>query len=647
MDEKVLEGTKSEKISEEKKLQEEKNEKKQEEKFKQVENKSKKDYREMHEKNHKRRIKAIVISTFVIGIIVIISTIFSILNLNNENIIKGISVSEVDVSGLSKTEAMEKMQKIYSEKKEKEIGLKYKEYETSLNPTIIEVNYKIEDAINKACTIGKNNNIFINNFEILYLKFFRKNINIEMTLNDDIAKQSIQDIGVNLPEGLIESSYSVENEELIITKGKEGIVIDENKLLQQVKENLNNINIINDDIEIPVIAKKPEEINIEKIHEEVYKEAKDAYYTKEPFTIYPEVEGIDFDVEEARRILSEEKEEYKIPLKITKPKITLNDIGTEAFPDKLSTFTTRYDVTAVDRTTNLNIACQKINGKVLLAGETFSYNKTLGARTAAAGYKNAKVYENGQVVDGIGGGICQISSTLYNAILMADLEVVERRNHQFITSYLPAGRDATVVYGLTDFKFKNTRKYPIRIVASAQNGIASVSIYGIKEENEYTFSFSTKTISAIPTSTKYIEDPTLDAGVEKIKQKGANGVKTETYITKILDGKVVSTKLLSKDTYDAMQTIIIKGTKGTTQVVTEQAPLTNQTEPVKQENSQKENTTAEPKITNKEKNNVVKNNNTNKNAVETTTENKVTTNIIEPKTNTTKNQTKEETMSKQ
>lgn len=116
-------------------------------------------------------------------------------------------------------------------------------------------------------------------------------------------------------------------------------------------------------------------------------------------------------------------------MKITKPKVTTSQIGTEAFPDQLATFRTNYDGGDKDRTTNLQLACNKINGKVVMPNETFSYNKTLGARTAAAGYKNAKVYEAGQVVDGIGGGICQISTTLYNAVLRANLEIVERRNH--------------------------------------------------------------------------------------------------------------------------------------------------------------------------------------------------------------------------
>lgn len=564
---------------------EHKEEKKDKAKFKKVEEKNKKIGKKIKNMDNtpkrKKRVIPIVIISMVLIVIAFISTIFALININNDKIMKGINIEGIDVSGLTKEEAMQKMQTIYNEKKEKEVNIKYEDYETSLNPTLMEVNYDLEKAVDEAYLVGKKDNIFINNYNILFTMITKKNINVDMTLNEEVTKQTIEDIGVKMPGIVIESSYSVEEDELIITKGKEGIYIDTEALLSKVKENLKDINLKEDYIEIPVISKAPQPIDIDKIHEEIYKEAQDAYYTKEPFAVYPEVEGVDFNVEEAKKILEEDKEEYVIKLTITKPKVTLDQIGSEAFPDRLATFTTRYDVSDVDRTTNLVIACQKINGKVVLAGETFSYNKALGPRTAAAGYKNGKIYAGGEVVDGIGGGICQISSTLYNTVLMSNLEIVERRNHQFVTSYLPAGRDATVVYGTTDFKFKNTRKYPVRIVASAKNGIATVSMYGIKEENEYTFSFSTKTVASIPSTTKYIEDFTLPVGTEKVKQKGANGLKTETYITKMLNGKVISTKLLSKDTYDAMTRIVIKGTKaGTTQTNTD---ITSSTETQQQE----------------------------------------------------------------
>lgn len=562
-----------------------------------------KNIEEISARNKKRKIKLIVLAIILV-ILMILSVIFAILNINSTKILPGISIEGIDVSNLNKEEAIEKLEKVYSEKLKKEINFKYKDYETTINPTIIETNYKMEDAVNSALQIGKNDNIFISNFEIIKTYLAKDNVNIEMTINEDVAKQTIEDLGTKIPGIVIESSYYTEDNNLIISKGNSGVKVDTDKMLEEVKEELNNIEINENYLDIPVNQKSPDEINVDKIHEEIYTQVQDAFYTKSPFEVHPEVEGVDFNVDDVKQILaSEEKEEYIIPLTITKPKVTLDQIGTEAFPDQLSTFTTKYDASNSDRSTNLKLACQRLNGKVVLAGETFSYNKTLGERTVEAGYKNGKIYENGEVVDGIGGGICQISSTLYNAVLMSNLDIVERRNHQFVTSYLPAGRDATVSYGTTDFKFKNTRKYPIRLVASVSNGIATVSVYGIKEDKEYTISFNTKTISTISPETQFIEDSSLATGEERVKQKGTNGLVCETYITKSLNGKIISQSLLSRDTYSAMKRIVLTGTNSN------KANTTTTEEKQEESQEQKQQTT---NVTEKESNTTKQTENTEK-----------------------------------
>mgnify|MGYP005773959891 CR=1 FL=1 len=530
-----------------------------------VEKKTKKQLKkEKKPKNKKRRIIILSVIGIILLLAIIFSTIFALLNINNEKIVSGVKIQGIDVSGLSKEEAKSKLELVFNEKKQKEIELQYQDYNTTINPEVLETNYNIDTAVDEAALIGKNSNIIENNYKILYALLGKENVNLSMTINEEVAKQTIESIETNLPGLVKEPGYYIEGETLIITRGTEGIKIDTENLIEKIKEVLIDINSNIENIEIPVINKTPDDIDIDKIYSEVHTEVQDAYYTKDPFTIHPEVIGVDFNLEEARTMLQEVKEQYEIPLTITQPKVTTAQIGTEAFPDLLGTYSTKYDASDKDRTTNLKLAVQKINDKVVLPGETFSYNKTLGERTIAAGYKNAKVYESGQVVDGIGGGICQISSTLYNSVLFADLEIVERRNHQFVTSYTPAGRDATVVYGQTDFKFKNNRDYAVKIQASISNGIATVSIYGIKTDNDYTISFKHKQVSSIPYTVKYVDDNTLPVGTEKVKQKGANGKIVETYIVKSLNGKVVSTELLSKDTYSAMQRIILRGTKGST-----------------------------------------------------------------------------------
>ena len=582
--------TKDEKVEEKEKVSEDSKNQSEEKKVKKQKNKKEKKKKQNKEDTDKKDkvkntklIKKIVISVVIVALIALIfSTVFALTNINNEKIISGVTIEGIEVSGLTKEEASAKLETTYAEKLGNNIMLQYGEFESELNPTLMEVNYDIEEAVNEAYSLGRNGNIFVNNYNILGTLVGKRDFDVNMTMNEEVTNQTINDIGANLPGILVESSYSIEDDKLIISRGKEGVVVNTEQLLSKVKDILNDIHETENVIEIPVETKTPQEIDIDKIHSEIYKEAKDAYYTKDPFTVYPEVEGIDFDVEQAKVLISAEvKDEYVIDLIITKPNVTVDQIGTEAFPDQLSTFTTRYDASDTDRSTNLRLACEKLNGTVVMPGKTFSYNETLGPRTYAAGYKNAKVYENGQVVDGIGGGICQISSTLYNAALMSDMEIVERRNHQFVTSYVGAGRDATVVYGSTDFRFKNTRTYPVKIVASAKNGVATVSIFGIKEaDREYTYSFKTETISTIPYTTKYVTDSSLAVGKEVVKQKGANGLVTQTYMTKMLNGKVVSTELLSKDTYSAMQRIINRGgtsttSSGSSSGSTETTPNTN------------------------------------------------------------------------
>lgn len=502
----------------------------------------------------------LLISVIFVITIAILSTIFAIINANTDKFVKGITIGKVDVSNLTREEAKNTLEKIYSAKMQNQIYLSHGEYETSITYEALEVKYQIENAIKQAYGIGRDGNIFKDNIDIIKSWVSGTNIDMEAIIDNDMISQIAQNINNNIEGAVVESSYYVENDKLIITSGKSGLKVDEKQLLEEIYNVIDENTEDEQKIEIPLVDAIPEKIDIEKIHEEVYKEVKDAYYTQNPFKVYPEEIGVDFDVEAAKTMLLEEKEQYEIQLNITKPNKTVNEIGTEAFPDLLATFSTKYQASNKNRTINLKIAASKINGTVLLPNQEFSYNKALGERTPEAGYKNAAVFSNGQVVDGIGGGICQISSTLYDAVIMANLNVTVRRNHQFVTSYVPAGKDATVVWGSQDFKFVNSRKNAIRITATVEGGIATVQIWGIKEEVEYDISIETKKISTIKYEKQYIQDASLPSGQQKVVQKGSNGRKVEAYKVTRLNGQVVSTTLLSRDTYNAMKEIIRVGT---------------------------------------------------------------------------------------
>ena len=508
---------------------------------------------ETEERKSKVGIILIIIAIIVV-IIALTTTIFAAVNLKNTKILKGISIGKTDVSELTQEEAEKKLEEIYSNNNaEKKIYLSHGSYETSITYEALEVKYHIEKAVKEAYEIGRQGNVFQDNIEILKTWNEGKNVNLEVSMDNDMIEQIAQNINNSIDDTVVQPSYYIEENknELVITAGKKGQKVDEEKLLEEIYKVLDANTEDEQKIEIPMVEATPDEINIDKIHEEVYKEVKDAYYTQNPFTVYPEEDGVDFDVNEAKTIIAEEKEEYVIPLKITKPTKTVKDIGTEAFPDLLATFSTNYNAGNTNRTTNLKLAVNKINGTVLLPNEEFSYNKVVGERTISAGYKMAATYSN---------GIYQISSTLYDAVVMANLNVTTRRNHQFVTSYVPAGKDATVVWGSQDFKFVNSRKNPIRITATVQGGVATVQIWGVKEEVEYDISIETKKIATIEPTTKYVQNSSLPAGQQKVVQAGSNGRKVEAYKVTKLNGKVISTTLLSRDTYNAMQRIVHVGT---------------------------------------------------------------------------------------
>ena len=518
-------------------------------------------------KSGKRRIFPFVLIGIFIIVILVFSVIFSLINIGNDKIIGKVSIMGIDVSNMTKEQATEVLKEIIHDKMSEELVLKKDDYETSINANQINAQFNTEEAVQKAYDIGRSGNIITNNYNILASIIWGNNIELQMNYEQESLDKKIDDISSKLPDGLVQNSYYIEDDELIIVKGKKGLVIKEDELENSVINEMKAVNKKYNILNIPTQEVEPDAIDIEKIRNEIYKEPQNASVSKDKETgktqVNTHVNGVDFDIsiEEAKKIIAEDKEEYVIPLKIIVPDKTLSDLGEEAFPDKLSEYSTIFDSSNRNRSNNLAISAEKIDGTIIMPGETFSYNQTVGERTIAAGYKEAGAYAGGKVVQDVGGGICQTSSTLYNAALLANLEIVDRSNHQFLTSYVDASRDATVAWGSIDFQFKNTRTYPIKIEASAKNGVCEMAIYGIKEDKEYEVVIESEVLSYIPFTTKYENDDSLEEGEEVIEQSGYTGCTSEAYKILKLNGKVVSKTLLSKDTYDPMTRIIRRGTK--------------------------------------------------------------------------------------
>lgn len=528
--------------------------------------------KELEENENKKR-KVIFRTILLIVILMTLlcfCTIFAVFGTFKQTIARGVKINGVDLSNLTYEEAKEKISDAMTIKLLPNIDIVYGDYKYTLNLENIEYKYNISEAVENAYNVGKKGNIIENNFSLLKSAIFGEDINITGTYDEEALEAIIDIIDTNIPGRVKQYSYYIDGENLIINPGTDGIQVQteelHNKIISSI-ENRNYKDIMNNYeniiIEIPYKDVIADKIDAKKVSESIYTEPQDAYYVAgtetEEAQIYPAVDGISFgiSVEEAQTIIdSEVKTEYAIPLTITKAAVQLKDIGIEAFPHKIETFSTRYDASNVNRSKNLGIAASKINGTVLMPGDVFSFNGVVGERTVAEGYENAAIYSNGQVVDGLAGGICQISSTLYNVAVLSNLEIVERHNHSFTTSYVVAGRDATVVYGIKDLKFKNSRNYPIKIEASVATGIVTFSIYGMKEAEEYSVKIIPVTTQTMPYPTQTIEDSSLAAGTMKIIQPGASGCKVTTYKELYLNKVLMSREVISNDVYQTMTRIV-------------------------------------------------------------------------------------------
>lgn len=505
-------------------------------------------------KSYKKQITIIIL----IVVLFVFSIIFSLINIENDKIYGRIFIQKINVANETAEEANKDISKKYKENELLGIQLLHGDYKTTISYSQIDITANIDGAVQQAYLIGRKGNIITNNYSILGRILFEKNITINFDINKDNIKNIIEDINLKLPDAKIDSTYYIDGDKLVIRKGTAGVEIDEEKLENEIINKIENLADDDRTIEIPVNTVQPSKIDIEKIAEEIKKEPQNAYLSQNPLEVHADENGIDLaiSIDEAKKILLEDKEEYEIPLKITPASVKVTDLGEDAFPNELATYTTNYDASNTNRNNNLMLAAEKLNGTIINPGEEFSYNKTIGQRTIEAGFKTAKAYANGKVVLDVGGGICQLSSTLYNAALLTNLEITERHNHYFKTSYLPAGRDATVSWGGVDFKFKNNRKYPVKIIAKAENGVVKVSIYGIKQDDDYQVTIDSKVTSIIESETQYQEDNSLTKGEEVTIQNGEDGCTSETYKTLIKNGVIVSKTLVSKDTYNALAKII-------------------------------------------------------------------------------------------
>ena len=505
----------------------------------------------------------ILIAVVLVIVIVIFSVGFGIANLSNDKILNGVVIANVDVSNMTKEEAIQAVNSVYAESTARTIILNYGDFSFEISSDDIGFGYtNAEELVEQGYQYGRNGNIFQNNMTVLKSYMNTENrIQTEEKIDFDKLKMAVEDA---IPEENIfvkDDYYEVSGDKLLLTKGVEGKKIDYTTLGDKVLEALKTREM---NVEIPVVISTPASLDIDEVYAKVHKEPIDASYKEgATFEVINEVNGLDFDKEEAKSLYIALKpgETAKVDLKVTEPKIKVADLGDVLFKTLIATYTSKYDTSDKNRVRNLEIAANRCNNTVLYPGDEFSYNKALGHRTTANGYKMGNSFAGGKVVKTIGGGICQVSSTLYNAVLRAGLTITDRTAHGMYVQYVPQSTDATVVDNAIDFKFRNDRKYPVKIVTTCENGVMTASIYGVKELDEPTIDIETKILETIEYTTQKQNDSSMKKGTTKVVQKPVNGYVSEAYKVYYKNGKETSRELISKDKYIPTNEIIKVGTK--------------------------------------------------------------------------------------
>lgn len=495
----------------------------------------------------------VVILVSVLAFLIVIGTV-CVLAASYDKVYKNINVCDVDLSGKTEQEVYDKLIQ--------EFGDSTPDITVSAGDQTIDIDfveiarYDFQDTSKKVYNKGRTN--FIDSFFTYITPFVSRDIAITVEIDEEKLENILVDLQAKVEGGYQKPICEILEDELLINTGHGGLAIDIDSIKNEI------INGVERNKDISIVAKLSDKEFVapdaSKIYKEIHTEPEDAYYDEENNRLVKHIDGYDFDKEFAQNILSEakENEEYKIPLKVIPATKTISNLESELFSDLLGTYSTNYTASNYNRSHNVALAASRFNGYIMMPGDIFSYNDVVGDRTVAAGFKSAGVYTANGVENGIGGGICQVSSTLYNAVLYANLEIVSRTNHSYTVSYAPKGQDATVSMGSIDFKFKNNADAPIMLKTYVGGGICTVSVYGKKTE-DFSVVVESTVLSTTPFSIEYEDDETMPLGEEKIKSAGMTGytVSSVRHITK--NGKTITEKLPSSR-YIPLKQVVLRGT---------------------------------------------------------------------------------------
>ncbi len=404
-------------------------------------------------------------------------------------IAKNVYIEALDVGGLTYDEALASVKATYLFENQK-VTLKCGSQTFEIDGLDIGLYASPEETTQKAFNYAKSDNKFLNGVKAVGLFLHRHTVVPVAAIDEQKLEEKLVEFGNQVHGELIGHYVEVreENEATIWPghTGFDGDVTAARKAILDAFEREQFKNII-----VTFNNAPPPDLTVEKFDLLVYKDPVDAYYKVEnnEVTIVPEVHGRYIDKEGVAPLLASVKEGVEpviVPWNTAYAEITAEQLSEKLFNDTLASYSTYYGSSTANRSANVARAAELLDGAVLNSGEIFSFNTKVGERTKYNGFYTAPEYVNGQTVQGIGGGTCQVSTTLYSAVLYAGLDIISRTNHMFTVSYAPLGQDATVSDMGVDFQFRNNSNYPVKVKSYTDGSEIYVDIIGTAWEPEKT-----------------------------------------------------------------------------------------------------------------------------------------------------------------
>lgn len=414
-----------------------------------------------------------------------------------------------------------------------------------------------EEAAHQAFRHGRDGTFFESIHTYVTSLLEQTNISLVPELDENFVRDEVAAHTRLFNSSLVESpSYSLNGDSITVVLGSSYALADENSVFNLVTSTLHSAFEEGTHlVAYYTIMSDPIFIDLNALHHAIRTEPVSAAWDPETLDVTEHIRGVGFNVLDAMDKLTNARvgEEITIPLVFTEPEVTTEHLRQGLFRDELAYRTTTVSGTAA-RFTNVTLAASIIDDMVLNPGEIFSFNGTVGRSTETRGFRPAGGFRDGQLVDMVGGGICQVASSLYDNVLHSYLEVVQRRAHSLPITYLPHGHDASIYYGVLDLRFRNNTNYPIRIEIEFDEREMTTRLIGTRTNDHIIRIESNSTV--VPFYTVYREDENVE--YDQVYFTGRNGFIAYTYrVIYDADENRISRTRISRDVYRAQNRIVL------------------------------------------------------------------------------------------